>query len=267
MKNNSKQEKSCKNCICVAACDAFFPNAEGVPERLPCEHFKDSSKFMELPTNLKKGDRVYFIDEEKGKYEVVESPSIVSAVMKEGFFTYGYTNCTEKDEFDAYRDDFNSYSEIGDTCFYTIEEAQEAADKKNAKIKTPEKQKADTVHLLLNNEAIRYLWDDLYRRRLSATDILFQKPFDTTNETLFFTYEDTMREICDGLRDIYTTVPHFLNFKYAKRLFVHVDNDIHEITIGKCDGTTREISESTNIEKLLNAGEFDWWAKKKKGEE
>lgn len=248
MKNNSKQEKSCKNCICVAACDAFFPNAEGVPERLPCEHFKDSSKFMELPTNLKKGDRVYFIDEEKGKYEVVERPSIVSAVMKEGFFTYGYTNCTEKDEFDAYRDDFNSYSEIGDTCFYTIEEAQEAADKKNAKIKTPEKQKADTVHLLLNNEAI------CHQQRFGENEILF-------------TYDDTAREISDGLRDIYTTVTHFLNFKYAKRLFVHIDNDIHEITIGKCEGTTREINESTNIEKLLYAGEFDWWAKKKKGEE
>lgn len=110
----------------------------------------------------------------------------------------------------------------------------------NKIIKKPEKQKADTIHLLLNGDAV------CNQQRFGESEILF-------------TYDDTAREIRDGLRDIYTTVPHFLNFKYAKRLFVHVDNDIHEITIGKCDGTTREISESTNIEKLLYAGEFDWW--------
>lgn len=99
-----------------------------------CDYFKDSSKFMELPTNLKKGDRVYFIYEEKGKFEV-SNPSIVSAVMKEGFFTFGDIRCTEKDEFDAYRDDFNYYSEIGKICFYTKKEAQKAVDKKNKKEK------------------------------------------------------------------------------------------------------------------------------------
>lgn len=99
-----------------------------------CELFKNRSKYMELPTNLKKGDRVYFIYEEKGKFEV-SNPSIVSAVMKEGFFTFGNIYCTKEDEFDAYRDDFNYYSEIGEICFYTKKEAQKAVDKKNKKEK------------------------------------------------------------------------------------------------------------------------------------
>lgn len=145
-----KKEKSCKDCMCYGACKMHYRhkceltydtqreinNAMRQAQKNShiCEHFKDSSKFMELPTNLKKGDRVYFIYEDKGKYEVY-NPSIVSAVMKEGFFTFGDIRCTEKDEFDAYRDDFNYYSEIGKICFYTKKEAQKAVDKKNKKEK------------------------------------------------------------------------------------------------------------------------------------
>ena len=59
--------------------------------------------------------------------------------------------------------------------------------------------KADAIHLLLDQEAIRTVAryeDDIY-----------------------YTYNDTYNELKQGLREIYTTIPHFLNFKYAKKAF------------------------------------------------
>ena len=101
--------------------------------------------------------------------------------------------------------------------------------------------KADAIHLLLNQEAIQTVAryeDDIY-----------------------CTYEDTYNELKQGRREIYTTIPHFLNFKYAKKLFVHTGRIIHEITLGKGHGTAREIKKTHNIEKLLLSDEFDWWKK------
>lgn len=72
----------------------------------------------------------------------------------------------------------------------------------------------------------------------------------------------------DNRLSIITTQPHFLNFKYSDRLFVVIanrDNDgdteycTHEITLGECEGTDREITTSLNLEKLLYSGEFSWY--------
>lgn len=61
-------------------------------------------------------------------------------------------------------------------------------------------------------------------------------------------------------RDIvYTTIPYYLNFDYAERLFVHVDDEVHEIKIGKTEGTDKEIRKAHNLEKMLMAGAFDWY--------
>ena len=67
-----------------------------------------------------------------------------------------------------------------------------------------------------------------------------------------------------GMNDecIHTTQPHFLQFRYGYRLFVHTDrHDLvgHEITLGDCVGTERIIREAHNLEKMLIAGEFDWF--------
>ncbi len=101
--------------------------------------------------------------------------------------------------------------------------------------------KADAIHLLLDQDAIQ------------AVAIYEDDIYDT--------YDDTYDELKQGRREIYTTIPHFLNFKYAKKLFVHTVRIIHEITLGRCHGTKREIKKTHNIEKLLLSDEFDWWKK------
>lgn len=74
-------------------------------------------------------------------------------------------------------------------------------------------------------------------------------------------YYDTKDAIDNADED---TVVHssqliFLSFSIAHRLFVHHDGQIHEITLGKCIGTNREIRANHCIYKLLLHGEFDWF--------
>lgn len=79
---------------------------------------------------------------------------------------------------------------------------------------------------------------------------------------ILFSFHDTQIAITEGRHIIHTTQPHILQFRYGYRLFVHVMHDDltgHEITLGDCEGTERIIREGYNIEKMLVAGEFDWW--------
>lgn len=73
------------------------------------------------------------------------------------------------------------------------------------------------------------------------------------------TYLGTKRAVESGRRIVHTTQTHFLQFKYAKKLRVVINGTRHEITLGKCEGTDRLIRKTHNIEKLLLAGEFDWY--------
>lgn len=59
---------------------------------------------------------------------------------------------------------------------------------------------------------------------------------------------------------LHTTQLEFLSFKYAERLFVWISRDeMHEITLGKCDGIDREIREAHNLRHMLLAGAFDYY--------
>ncbi len=61
---------------------------------------------------------------------------------------------------------------------------------------------------------------------------------------------------------LHTTILQFLNFKYGKRLFVHIAGEVHEITPEECKkanqgNTARLVNHS--IENLLLSGSFDWF--------
>jgi len=73
------------------------------------------------------------------------------------------------------------------------------------------------------------------------------------------TYRETLNKINNGYEVVNTTQPAFLQFKYAKRLFVRVKGEEHEITLGKCEGTDKEIRKVHNIEKMLLNGAFDYF--------
>lgn len=84
------------------------------------------------------------------------------------------------------------------------------------------------------------------------------------NEEYYDNFIDTGNAIENGENIIHTTQTYFLHFSYlidkGYRLFVHVDYvKQHEITLGECEGTKRDIKEGHNIEKMLYAGEFDWF--------
>lgn len=63
---------------------------------------------------------------------------------------------------------------------------------------------------------------------------------------------------CKKTKIVHTTQPHYCQFRYGK-IFVHIGGKMHEITIGDCDGTNREMREGHNLEQMLFSGEFSWF--------
>ena len=73
------------------------------------------------------------------------------------------------------------------------------------------------------------------------------------------TFQETLDRVNRGWNYLHTTQTHFLQFKYANRLFVKVNGQVHEITVGKCEGTDKEIHINHNIEMMLLNGAFNWY--------
>lgn len=76
------------------------------------------------------------------------------------------------------------------------------------------------------------------------------------------TFKRCIEELSEkyGKHDILkTTLPCFLSFKYGKRLFVHLKGQKHEIREGVCEGTDKDIRISSNVEKMLLSGSFEYF--------
>lgn len=72
-------------------------------------------------------------------------------------------------------------------------------------------------------------------------------------------YFHTLEAIKSNEDVIYTSELLFCSFEWNRRIFVHYNGEIHEITLGKCEGTNRELKQSHVLYKLLLNGEFDWF--------
>lgn len=73
------------------------------------------------------------------------------------------------------------------------------------------------------------------------------------------TYCETRLAIQKNKAVINTTQTHFCSFDAGRKIFVHFNDKIHEIQIGNCEGTDKELRFCHNVEKLLLAGAFDWF--------
>ena len=82
---------------------------------------------------------------------------------------------------------------------------------------------------------------------------------DNVPQGCFTTYCETEKAIEDDYDIIHTTQTHFCSWKYHRKVFVHVNGEAHEITMGDCKGITKYLREGHNLEKLLIAGAFDWF--------
>lgn len=83
---------------------------------------------------------------------------------------------------------------------------------------------------------------------------------EVTNRTCQ-TYVATYEQVTNPQiwKIVHTTQTPFLSWIYAERLFVHAYGRSHEITLGDCEGTNREIREGHNLQKMLISGEFSWF--------
>ena len=107
---------SCKDCLHVDVCRIF-----GIE---PGPHFKDRSRFVELPLPISEGDKLHYIFEDiDGKIKAGKDRETVTRVCKDGFYVSGRI-----DSDGTYRqgDDFYPWSAIGDEYFFTPEEAEQA---------------------------------------------------------------------------------------------------------------------------------------------
>lgn len=112
---------SCKDCIHQEACFDWCRGFELEPEK--CEHFKDKSRFVELPCNA--GDIVWVIN----KNEIYKCRVGISIGFKSAWFTFLYNGY-----FPEFKEKKIYYlSEFSKTVFLTREEAEKALKERNIK--------------------------------------------------------------------------------------------------------------------------------------
>ena len=118
---------TCKDCIHVEVCEDFTRHKlspERAKELLPilrdkgrtCEHFKDRSRFLELPCKV--GDTVFVVE------EIAEERKIIKDHVETIGIGY-YADGVNIYQFDGIKTD-GYFEDFGKTVFLTREEAEQA---------------------------------------------------------------------------------------------------------------------------------------------
>lgn len=113
----------CKDCIHNNICDLQKVIIEN---RDSCEHFKDRSRFVELPCKV--GNTLYMLNRNKSNIQemTLDKPDIRCHCVKDDEFSSCMPICNDKENgICAYRFHLD-FSEIGKTVFLTREEAERA---------------------------------------------------------------------------------------------------------------------------------------------
>ena len=120
---------NCKDCVHVEVCEDFTKaklSPERAEELLPvlrehgriCDHFKDRSRFVELPCMV--GDTVYVL-----KGEHIEFAHVIAIYLDSsgGMFDL---KIFKEIAINFYISKYNTFENIGKTVFLTLEEAEQA---------------------------------------------------------------------------------------------------------------------------------------------
>lgn len=125
----------CKDCVHFEACKNIYEiHGDGLSEEsYGCEHFKDRSRFVELPQSVHLCDAVHFVlkglDEiDLQEYAFTVGKNAVSDTVQfiTEIGTYGFWVGESPREFAPDYDDFYYWYELGKTVFLSREEAEQA---------------------------------------------------------------------------------------------------------------------------------------------
>lgn len=124
---------SCKDCLIADICYKYKDMRDGKKtyseyfgEDTYCEHFKDRSRFVELPCKV--GNTLYMLNRNKSNIQemTLDKPDIRCHCVKDDEFSCCMPICNDKENgICAYRFHLD-FSEIGKTVFLTREEAERA---------------------------------------------------------------------------------------------------------------------------------------------
>lgn len=115
---------SCKDCIHHEACDYWLSKERKhliSDEGFICEHFKDHTRFVELPCKV--GDKVYVLCvENKIQVKSIRIISILEATVIYYF---------DDEKFNSSLNDYCCKDDLGETVFLTRAEAEKALEERN----------------------------------------------------------------------------------------------------------------------------------------